>query len=282
MATLRGYASRIQSILKWFKTGRENKTTIRFLADRINDYRSKEVRDSFSRNMQFDVQLIQDLGVMPMTLVTSQDDPSLPFGAKDYGKITLPTFIDIPGMRGVYRIASPSKQIEFEFVEMINFHDMPTNDGYVHSKFCHYTIIGNSLYTKKYYVDGLNIALLLDNPLDAFIIQSGNIQSGDIIIADEYTKAESYKVVGAAITYEGNVLLPNATFTGNLERTYVGPGTIQLVNQKRRMNLDDQYPMSATMFEVIFMKILTKDFEIEKRQAADIVNDAQTKELIEE
>lgn len=277
MSTLRKYTSATQSILNRFKTGRDEPVKFNFIADRIAVYRAKEIRDSYSRNEELDFQLIQDLGMMPLTLVNSADDPGAPLGCKNMGMMKLPTVVDIPGKKGIWRIASASKQIELEYIEYHLFHDIPSD--YVHGKFEYYTLIGNKLYTRKYQAN-INPLLILDNPLDGFVIDTENIVSGNLIYKTSFTKAEDYKVIDAPITHNGVQYAVGATFTA-VNPDYTGVGTVQLVNQKRRLNFDDPYPMTNTMFYIVFINILTKDFQIAKQQAKNIVNNGQLDELIQ-
>jgi hypothetical protein len=270
LATLRRYTSDILSILSRFKYNRDSRISELFVANLIGDYRSKEIRDSASRNNnETDFSSWQTLGVVKATQVSSVDDPTLMGSCKNMGKITVPTPIYLPGNCGV-QLFTPSGEGQYHEVSMSQFMAMPKD--YLHSPFRYFYRVGNSVYFS--YDKYVKPFILLDNPMDGYVFNTGDIASGDLIYNTDYTVAESYVVESGTIVHDGTTYSAGNVFVAT-RPDYTGTGVVKLSSQKRRFGWDDEYPMSSVMWEVIKAKIFSIDFRFEATSPSDDNNNSQ-------
>jgi len=233
---------------------------------KIHEKRARGIREEAHRNEEFiSPSWIQDMGMMPVTLITSADDPSVLPSCKTIGKISIPQVVDLPEDRGVYRVSSSSKIRPFYPIEPSRFFDIVPGSTY--DKFQYYTRIGTSLYLRNPTPE-ISVELLLDNPLDGVVLRTARVSSGYLTIGD------SFKVLTGSVTYNGVTYYSNATFTA-VNKNFTGDGTVEYSVKKRKMTEDDAYPLSFTLTEYIIMKILTQDYKIEASQVADVINDSQ-------
>jgi hypothetical protein len=84
--------------------------------------------------------------------------------------------------------------------------------------------------------------------------------------------AESYEVFEGLVTHDGIDYLPGQTFEAS-KSTYEGPGRVKLRDRKRRLNLDDPYPIDGATLNTITMRIMIEDFRLSKEQVLDLQND---------
>lgn len=271
--TGRGYASDIQLILQRSKVSKDTRITLPFLISRMADWRAKEMHDMWKRNANDDVnpEWIQDMGMMKFTQVGSGDDPAIPAHCNFLGKLTIPQVVSIPGDRGVFRIAAASKYDRYYPIEADRFFEL--EPGTVRAKFSYAFRMGTALYASPFQ-EKMSVMLLLLDPLEGFVIQTENVLSGELIYANDFRQAEVYKVESGGITHNGNLYTQGQTFTA-VGPDFTGNGVLKFNNQKRRMTLDDVYPMSGDLATAVAMRIWTHDFELEKKEVADIINDAQ-------
>lgn len=271
--TARAYASDIQLILQRSKVSKDSRIKLPFLISRIHDWRAKEIRDQWKRAGNDDVnpEWIQDMGTCSFTQIKSSDDPIVPVGCTHLGKLTIPQVVSLPNDRGVFRVSPVDKFDPYYPIEVDRFYGIVP--GSVASKFKYFFRIGTSLYISPYKED-VNLLLLLLNPLDGYVILTENIQSGNLIFTNDFQSGAIYKVIEGAIVHNGVTYIQNQTFQA-VNPDYTGNGIVQFLNQKRKMTIDDPYPMSGDLAIAVAMKIWTNDFELERKEIADIVNDAQ-------
>ncbi len=235
---------------------------------KVHEKRARGIREESARHENWiDPSWIQNMGRMLVTPVNSGDDSLVPQSCKEIGKVIIPQVVSLPEDRGVYRVSSSSRKSIYYPIEPSRFWDIP--EGTVRDKFSYYTRIGRALYLRPGPTE-ISVDLILDNPLDGYVIRNTNVQSGELTVGDSFTVTLG-SIVHNSVTYSAtgvNIFTAvNADFTGT--------GTVKHTLEKRRMTNKDPYPLSFTLTDYIIMKILTQDFKIEASNVADIMNDAK-------
>ena len=233
---------------------------------KIHEKRARGMREEAHRNEEWiDPTWIQDMGRMLVTQVSSGDDPNVPEFCKNIGKVMIPQVVSLPEDRGVYRISSSSRKEVYYPIEPARFFDIP--EGHVTGMMGRYTRIGRALYMRPYKTE-INALLILDNPLDGYVLLTTNVYPGELTIGDSFT------IVSGSIVHNSVTYTAGQTFTA-VNADYTGTGVVQYTLQKRKMTIYDPYPISFTLTDYVIMKILTQDFKIEQSNIADILNDAR-------
>lgn len=252
-------------VLAKSKISKDFRVSERHIQFLISQYRSRGIREEYKRNMQIDPAWLQDFGTVQFTEINSADDKAIPYTSQNLSKLTIPPIVSLPNDAGVYRVVGSSKQKQYYPITVERFFSLV--EGSVRNKFAYFFRVGNAIYTNQLIDEG-NVVLILDNPLDGYVIQTENVLSGDITVGDSFVVTDG-QVIYNSVTYNAN-----STFVGiqNIS-TFLGTGTVQYVNQKRKMTIDDTYPMSLTLAEYIVIKILTQEFKIEPTEIGDIRNE---------
>ncbi len=246
----------------------------RWIGYKVDEKRAKEIHDSYKRNFVIDPKWIQDYGVTDMTVVNTADDKSFGYLDCKLSKLTLPPVVylnnNISGANnfGVHAIRSVDSRQEFYYMPYSKLVELfRLSENHVNRKFKYFTQIGNSIYIPDG-PDRVHPFLILERPLDGYVNSSENILPGNLIVGQSYIVMDEMIIHNSVPYVEGAVFVAvNTTFTGS--------GHIQLVNQKRAMTVEDEYPMSSTMAEVIILKILTQEFKLEMSMISDIRNDSR-------
>lgn len=254
-------------VLAKSKLSKDFRVSNRHIQFLVQQYRARGIREEYKRNMQIDPSWLQDFGRVEFTKVNSGDDPLIPYTSMDLSKLTIPQVVSLPNDAGVYRVNGSSKQKRYYPITVERFFSLV--EGSIRNKFCYFFRVGTALYVNELIDEG-NTVLILDDPLDGYIISTEKVLSGNI------TEGNVYVVSDGQITYNSIVYNSGAQFTGVVNIVdYIGSGTVKFLNQKRKMTIDDQYPMSLTMAEYIVIKILTQEFKLEPTQIGDIRNESQ-------
>jgi hypothetical protein len=248
-----------------------------YIGYKIDEKRAKEIRDSYNRTQIFDPIWLQDYGVFDVTKINPADDNLFTFMDCEIGKATLPPVVSFSnaifsaGNLGIYSIRSVTGKDEFVYESyprmMEIFNDLPSS--HILTKFSYYTKIHNAIYPiqkGKKVPEKLRAILVLENPLDGYVLTTENVSS--------LTVGTSYEVVSGQIVSGGNTYTEGDIFTATVD-TFTGTGLVQYQNQKRRMTDDDPYPFSKSQMEVIIIKLLTQEYAIEASQIAQIRNNSQ-------
>ncbi len=245
-----------------------------YIGYKVDEKRAKEIRDSYNRNLIIDPMWIQDHGITDVTKINSSDDKIFDGFSCEIGKLTLPPVVSFfnsissANNLGIYAIRSVKNydEIYYEsFNKLMGISKL--SDSNVLKKYNYYTKLHNSLYFLPF-KEKVRPLLILERPLDGFVISSENILPGNLEIGTQYV-VMNYQIIHNSIAYNSGDI-----FTA-VNVSYSGAGTVQLVNQKRAMTDEDEYPMSSTMAEVVILKILTQEYKIQQSQIADIRNDSQ-------
>lgn len=272
MATRKEYIWDVKMILEQAGTTDESRMEEDYIGYKIDQKRAKEIRDTFKRNPVIEPIWLQDYGIFTLTPVNKVEDKTISVCDCKFSKAVLPTVVSITDNMsnisdlGTASIRSATGEHEFHYM---NFQQLsmlhPDN---MLSSFKYYTKVGNSIYLTPE-VTKARAVLILENPLDGFVLDNTYVNSGDLVSGTTYEVGSGNIIYNSVRYYKGN------TFVANSTATFTGTGKVQFNNQKRSMTNDDEYPMSATMAEVVLMKIFTQDYGIEARRAADIINNSQ-------
>jgi len=273
--------SDLSIILKHSRVSKDSRINDKFLLSRFNAYRSKEIRDSFTRNIEIDPMVLQDMGETTTTEIGANDPDMTGFTLNTkIGKFSIPTVVSLTGDKGIHSIAPPNRLSPFKeqyyYTAYNTFGQKVTHPEYCTFKW--FTRINNHVYIYPY-KKIIRPVLILDNPMEGYAIQTHTPPKNGLIYQTAYAPGESYTIVSGGITHNGINYLAGGTFIAQ-NPDYQGNGLLEFTDKKRRMTVEDEYPISYTMTEVIIMKILTKDFALEKDTVADIVNNANDDLLI--
>lgn len=242
-----------------------------YLGYKIDQRRAKEIRDTYRRNPVIDPTWMQDFGIFDLSKVNKAEDTAISVCDCEFGKFTLPTVVSVQNPTsntpdlGVVRIVSACGNYEYYPITAQKLGLVFKCD--TRGKFRHYIRVGNAIYLTPE-VNKARAILILDNPLDGFVLQTEIVKSGDLVVGTSYTVKSGSIVHNLVTYYKGDVFAAAAT-------TFTGNGLVEFTNQKRAMTNDDVYPMSHTMMEVVIMKILTQEFKVEQSVVSDLVNDSQ-------
>lgn len=237
----------------------------------LDQRRAKEIRDTYKRNPVIEPIWVQDYGMFELTPVTKEEDKSILACDCKFSKAVLPGIVSLSDPisntndLGVHSIRSSCGTFVFHQMSSAKMH-LLHSDG-IMAKMKYFMRVGNAIYLTPV-VKKARAFLILDDPLDGYVLDNVYINSGDLKIGTVYV------VASGNVTHNNIKYQIGQTFTA-VSKTFTGLGKIQYNNQKRRMTIDDEYPMSQTMAEVVKMKILTQDFGIEANVIADLKNDSQ-------
>lgn len=249
----------------------ESRLNNKHLGFLLDQRRAKEIRDTFKRNPVIETTWLQDYGMIDCTPVNRAEDKSIVTGSDcTFSKIRLPKIISIndplsnTNDLGTYSIRSFDGRTEYSQISADKIFLL--NKDSILSKVPQYCKIGNDVYLTP---DARRVRaiLILESPLDGFILDNTYQLSGSLVIGTVYI-VDSGNITHNAIKY-----FKGQTFTA-VNTVFTGLGKVQFNLQKRQMNNNDPYPMSSTMAEVVKMKILSQDFTFEKSITADSQNDS--------
>lgn len=265
--TLRELRSDIMLIYERLKLSKDKRLLEKHCEFLIHKYRAAVINDDYKANRQIDPATLQDFGLVEFTKVHSSDDPAVPYGTNYFGKLTIPQVVTLPDDRGVYRVASSSKMCEHYPLMPPMFFAVP--EGSIAALSRYYTRINNAIYIDHYAKEG-NVILILDNPMNGFVLLTEWVTSGNI------KPGVSYTVQSGQVVYNGSSYNINTSFVGVAGiTTFTGTGTLKHTIQKRAMTIDDNYPLSFKMAERVLVTMFYQEFKIEASQITDIRNDSQ-------
>lgn len=254
----------------------------RFLQYKIHEKRAKEIRDTFNRTRILDPSWIQDMGIIDLIEVNRADENDRDSSGLDafshldckVGRFTLPPVVSFHnkttnvGNLGVVSVRSVSAKSQYHYMSYNQAMSIEKlSDNFPLKKVKTYTRLGDVYYVLDN-PEKLRIALVLENPLQGYVSDSGTKLTGELVVGD------SYIVYDKQIVHNNAVVPPNSVFVA-VAATYTGPGTVRRENAKRLMTELDNYPMPNTMAERIIMGILTQELKIELSTITDVRNDSK-------
>ena len=244
------------------------------LIHKLNIYRALYIVEQYNMGYRLEEEWFQRLPLTECTPVNSGDDPNVPYTSINFGKFTLPRVIELPG--GVsLKLRTSSMALEIYWKNMSELMQMIKSKDYRVKIFKFYTRIGNEFYIYPY-TEKIATQAILFNPLDGYQFDT---EYGDLA---NLNAGYEYKVVKGSITQSNPATEPptltvyakEETFTSNASYTYSGTGKVKLTDQVLAVNGDYEYPISPDIAQRIIIDILTKDFQIERSQIFDVINDS--------
>lgn len=237
---------------------------------KINNYRDFFLREELRFDKTLNNSYYQKLPEINVFHTNSGDLPDVNSTIK-FGKITLPDMM-IPEDReepflNLYmtarhrRIYYITRDVLMEMIFAMDSRLDYTN-YYLYEG-------GNNAYIYPYHKTVSGNAVLT-NPLDAKQFYTTDVHLSDLENGVEYIVTSGYiKEMPSATLYK-----IGGTFTANLNYTYSGDGKVYRTSKVIENTMQGEYPVTGSMAEKIVLEIITKDFQIEKRNVMDIFNDA--------
>lgn len=216
-----------------------------------------------------------DFGLLEMTKVNIADDPIVTSCECDITKVQIPETVHLTKLGegnldlGL-KVISACGKTSYTIYPLEFWKDVPKD--HVRAKFSYYDRFGTQLYTNKLAnflrfigIPATTQGLIIKKTLPVI---SGSIKSGTV-----------YMVKGTTgnVTYNSVVYLPNQTFTGVVGvKTFTASSNSQVFynDYQVEMTENDPYPVSTNMARDIVIEIMVKEFQIEKQQVADVINDS--------
>lgn len=247
----------------------------------IQKHRGIAINSQYERTRITDPSWLQYFGKVEFNRVETSDDPNVTVnGTYKLGKWLAPPILSMRDDVGFNRIATIGRIQRFAPVSidrLMHILEAATEESNPlinpRAAFRYMARVGNQVYVYPFddiCKNGLNVQLILDDPLDGKIILTHWVESGDL------KEGVVYRVVDNQISYNGIIYNPGDTFTG-LPGVfdYQGQGHVKHDVEKRDMTQDDEYPMSIAIASEVAMGVLTQELGIEEKKIADIINDAQ-------
>lgn len=265
----------IITILRKFGYSDDDALDEDYIGFKIDEKRAKEIRDSYNRNPKIDPRWIQDYGIIDLTEINTADDRTLTFLNCKLFKYTLPPTVAFYNSKininnlGIYGIFSADLKSEYYYQAYSDFVMRMTklSENHPAHLYKYYTQLNRSIYSSS---PKLRAQLILERPLDGYVIESENVVSGEL------TNGDTFEVITGQIMHDTVLYSAGQTFVA-VSPGFTGTGTVQYLNQKRKMTDEDEYPLSNSQMEIVILKILTQEFKIEESQIIDYRNNSQDK-----
>lgn len=216
-----------------------------------------------------------DFGIYEMTKVNVADDPNIDFCECDITKTQIPETVHLTALGegnldlGL-KVISACGKTSYTIYPIEFWKDIPKD--HVRAKFSYYDRFGNMLYTNKLVknlrfigIPSTTEGLMIKKTLPVI---SGSIKNGVVYMVKGNT---------GSVTYNSIIYLPGQTFTGATGfSTFTASGTSQVFynDYQVEMTENDPYPVSNNMAREIVIEIMIKEFQIEKQQVTDVINDS--------
>lgn len=241
---------------------------------KVEQARVSEILKEYNITKVIDQNWLVDFGIHSLTKVNFSDNPNVDFCACDIMKAEIPEVINLTYLGDGnldlgLNVISACGKTSYTAYPMDTWRMIPKE--HVRSMFHYYQRFGTTIYVNKlvqnlrfFGIPATTEGLMIKKTLPVI---SGGIKSG-----------YSYTVKGTTglVVYNGVNYLPNATFTGTSTTTFTASGNSQVfyTNYEVEMTENDPYPVSAHLARQIVISILTTEFQIEKQQVTDVLNDS--------
>lgn len=250
---------------------RANETWIGF---KIEQIRVSEILNEYNETKSIDQNWLMDFGIYDLTKVNIADDPQVTSCECDIMKVEIPETINLTSLGDGnldlgLKVLSACGKTQYTFYPLEMWRQIPKE--HVRSKFHYYQRFGTTVYINK-----------LVNKLRFFGIPATTeglmIKKTLPVISGAIKNGYSYAIKGTTgmVTYNGVNYLPGQSFTATVTTTFTASGNAQVfyTNFEVEMTDKDPYPVSAHLARRIVISILTTEFQIEKQQVADVLNDS--------
>ena len=268
-------------ILSKSKISDDSRIDPRHMGFLIDKYRAEYIRQEFKRNRSVGDEYVQDFGLVDFQKILSSDDPSVSFGSIYLGKWRAPSIVSMDQDYGLYRVAGGSKMKGYSVVgfnrlmhiiETISVEASPLINPKATVRYV--ARQGNDLFIYPF-ASCVNVALILDNPLEGLIFDTHKVISGAV------QEGVQYLVHDGQVSYNGTVYNHKEFITGLPGKfTYSGKGYLSHIDKKRQLTGSDPYPMSLSIASTIAINILTKEFGFEQKVVSDIINDGADQQQV--
>lgn len=241
---------------------------------KVEQARVSEILKEYNVTNVIDQNWLVDFGIYTLTKVNIADDPNVDFCSCDIMKAIIPETINLTSLGDGnldlgLKVLSACGKTSYTAYPLEMWKMIPPE--HVRAMFHYYQRFGTTIYVNKlvnnlrfFGIPATTEGLMIKKTLPVI---SGGIKSG-----------YSYTVKGTTglVVYDGVNYLPNATFTGTATTTFTASGNSQVfyTNYEVEMTENDPYPVSAHLARQIVISILTTEFQIEKQQVTDVLNDS--------
>jgi len=258
----------LKNILARFGITDDSRLDDDWLLYKYNQVRAEFIIAQYARTGVIDFAWLSEGTHLTFHRVTSGDtvDQSCCW---DISKSTIPQTITLQSKDGnldlgVYSLISLCGKTTYYPSRMSQWRYTP--EGHTNKLFAKYARVNTTIYVDRVVEKLRFIGILLD-PAEGFLINSAPVTT--------LVPGIKYYVLGNQIVYEGVVLEPCTSFTAVTDTTYQGSGSVYLYSQFVAYKDTDPYPAGGEMMRQIELEILTKEFNIERQQVADIRNDSK-------
>jgi len=270
MAQLTHWVTDLQKLLTASNITDDTRHQKAYLAHKLHSGRAKAIQKEYYRMRMINPRWQQPFGLTNVTKIGSADDPNISNESICMGKVTFPPVVLFNNRDdlGSFRIASSSKQKGIYRCGMEELFLMIESGDERLENYMFYYKSGNSYFIYPY-TSQVSAELILENPMDGYRMATEVVESGNLTYEDIFV------VVNSGIIYNGNVYNIGDTFTTTVAggNSYSGPGKVKYNNQKRKMTYFDEYPMDAGMGRDVIVDLLVNEFNIERSQVTDTIND---------
>jgi hypothetical protein len=257
-----------------FSRSDESRVDEAWVGYKIEQARVSEILKEYNITKVIDQNWLVDFGIRSLTKVNFSDDPNITFCACDIMKAEIPEVINLTYLGDGnldlgLKVISACGKTTYTAYPIEVWRMIPKE--HVRSMFYYYQRFGTTIYVNRlvqnlrfFGIPATTEGLMIKKTLPVI---SGGIKSG-----------YSYTVKGTTglVVYDGVNYLPNETFIGTATATFTASGNSQVfyTNYEVEMTKNDPYPVSAHLARQIVISILTTEFQIEKQQVVDVLNDS--------
>ena len=241
---------------------------------KVEQARVSEILKEYNVTKVIDQNWLVDFGIHSLTKVNFSDDPIVDFCACDIMKAEIPEVINLTYLGDGnldlgLRVISACGKTTYTAYPIEAWRMIPKE--HVRSMFHYYQRFGTTIYVNKL-INNLRFFGIPATTEGLMIKKTLPVISGGIKSGYSYT----VKGITGLVVYDGVNYLPNDTFTGTATTTFTASGSSQVfyTNYEVEMTENDPYPVSAHLARQIVISILTTEFQIEKQQVVDVLNDS--------
>ena len=275
MPTKKQITDDILILLERFSRTDDSRVDETWVGFKVEQVRVSEILKEYNITGVIDQNWLVDFGIYPLTKVNFADDASLDFCACDIMKFEIPETINLTSLGDGnldlgLKVISACGKTNYTYYPLEMWRMIPKE--HTRSKFPYYARMGTKIGYVNKLVNNLRFfgipattdGLMLKKTLPVI---SGSIKSGYV-----------YMVKGSTgtVTYNGIVYMPNDTFTATSTTTFTASGSSQVFYNDYEVEFteNDPYPVSEHLARQIVLSILTTEFQIEKQQVVDVLNDS--------
>lgn len=258
-----------------FSRSDESRLDETWVGFKVEQTRVSEILKEYNVTGVIDQNWLLDFGIYNLTKVNIADDPIIDFCNCDVMKAEIPEIINLTALGDGnldlgLKVISACGKTNYTAYPLEMWKQIPAE--HIRAKFPYYQRFGTTVYVNKL-VNNLRFFGIPATTEGLMIKKTLPVISGGIKTGYSYT----VKGTTGMVTYNGVNYLPLQTFTGVAGiTTFTASGNSQVfyTNYEVEMTENDPYPVSAHLARQIVISILTTEFQIEKQQVTDVLNDS--------